>query len=311
MANNLHNRPTRLFELVPTPPQIIGATDASGSGWGGIFFLPTDQATQNKPEYTAYVWRYRLPDEIRKQLVSDTNPTGTITNSDLELAAAVVHPDVIATQCDISESTIATLHDNTPTVFWQRRGSTNTTGPAAYLLRAHALHARQLRYIASHDYIPGPINAMADCASRLIDLPFDAFLTHFNSLYPQPLPWIGCHPRQEMISLVTSASKKRLNPELYPPAPTKPPIYGNCGWTSALQTTSTHGSTTMQIRCHTSRSLGNDTEKDVSSPATNPFELAQWLTPCEWLDKHTEHWGPEISESINSQANWTSDSNDN
>jgi hypothetical protein len=51
-----------------------------------------------------------------------------------------MHPDVIATHCNISEITVATLHDNTPAVFWQKKGSQTTTGPAAYLLRL--LHTR-------------------------------------------------------------------------------------------------------------------------------------------------------------------------
>jgi hypothetical protein len=180
------------------------------------------QSTPKNPKYRSYVWRYRLPDDIRSKLISDTNPKGSINNSDLELAAAVIHPDVIATQFNIAETNVATLHDNTPTVFWQKRGSTTTTGPAAYLLRVHSLHARLLRYIPSHDYIPGPTNGMADCASRKFDLSSNEFLTHFNSVFPQPSPWIECHPRQEMISLTISAlSKKRWKPELFPPAPTK------------------------------------------------------------------------------------------
>jgi hypothetical protein len=165
LAHNLDSRPTRLFELVPSPPLVIGATDASGIGLGGVFFIPTDHSSEAQPQYHAFVWRHRLPDTIRSRLISTSNPTGTITNSDLELAAAVAHPDVIASTSNITEITIAALHDNTPTVFWQRRGSVTTTGPAAYLLR---LHARHLRYISTHDYIPGPINAMADDASRLV-----------------------------------------------------------------------------------------------------------------------------------------------
>jgi hypothetical protein len=312
LAKNLHDRPTRLFELVPAPPQVIGTTDASGIGLGGIFFVPTAQATPSEPSYHSYVWRYRLPEDISARLLSEANPKGSITNSDLELAAAVVHPDVIASQYDISETTVATLHDNTPTVFWQKRGSTTTTGPAAYLLRWHALHTRQLRYISLHDYIPGPRNTMADNASRLFDLSFEEILTHFNSVYPQPLPWIGCTPRPETISnVITALCRKRSEPESLHPGPTKPPILGNCGWTSALHTTSTHGSPPRQIHSRISKCSDRGIEKADSPPATTPCELARLLTPSEWWDKHTSNWGPGISDWIDSPANLTSASNDN
>ena len=88
----------------------------------------------------------------------------------MELAAAVAQPDVICSIFDLTEATIANLHDNTPAVFWQRKGSTTTTGPAAYLLRLRALHQRCEKYVPTHDYIPGPINRMADDASRLVHL---------------------------------------------------------------------------------------------------------------------------------------------
>ena len=292
LAHNLHNRPTRLFELVPSPPWVIGATDASGAGLGGVFFVPTAQSSATDPQY-----RHRLPDAIRARLISTNNPKGTITNSDLELAAAVAHPDVIASTSNISEATVATLHDNTPTVFWQRKGSTTTTGPAAYLLRLHALHARHLRYISTHDYIPGPINAMADDASRLLHLSCNDFLSHFDSAFPQPFPWTECTLSSEMSSLVTmSLSKQRSDPESFSPVLPKPTTRGICGWLSATHTTLTHGFQTTKIQSHTSRSLASVIAMEDWHPARSPFDLAQWLTPCAWSDKHTNYWEPETTD---------------
>jgi hypothetical protein len=40
LAQNLHDRPTRLFELEPSTPQELGTTDASAIGLGGIFLSP-------------------------------------------------------------------------------------------------------------------------------------------------------------------------------------------------------------------------------------------------------------------------------
>jgi hypothetical protein len=102
LAYNLHRRPTRLFELVPSPPLVIGTTDASGNGIGGVFFVPMDQSSESHLVYRPFVWRFRLPESIRSQLISNNNPTGRITNSDLELAAAVAHPDVNASTCEMS-----------------------------------------------------------------------------------------------------------------------------------------------------------------------------------------------------------------
>jgi hypothetical protein len=261
VGQTLYDRPTRIFELIPSPPQVIGTTDASGSGFGGTFFVPTEQSTPSESSCRSYVWRYRLPDDVRSKLITETNPTGSITNSNLELAAAVVHTDVVAMQYDITETTVASLHDNTPTVFWQRRGSTTHTNPAAYLLRLHALHVRQFRYISTHDYIPGHINMMADYASRSFDHTPKVFLTYFNSVFPQPYPWIECTPRFEMISSVTFALfKKRSKPELLPHGPPKPPIHGNCGWNSVTSTNSTHGSRPTQTQYHTSKYSDNALE---------------------------------------------------
>ena len=41
-------------------------------------------------ELAPIIWRYQWPQEGRDRLVSDKNPTGDITNSDLEMAAEVL-----------------------------------------------------------------------------------------------------------------------------------------------------------------------------------------------------------------------------
>jgi hypothetical protein len=82
-----------------------------------------EQTTPSKPSYRSYVWRYRLCENLRHELVTDANHKGSINNSDLKLAVTVVQPDGIATQSDVAETTVASLHDNTPTVFWQKKGS--------------------------------------------------------------------------------------------------------------------------------------------------------------------------------------------
>jgi hypothetical protein len=57
------------------------------------------------PHYQAFVWRYSLPNNIKSHLISATNPTGTITNSDLELA-----PLNIRTFCHTSKTFITSAY---------------------------------------------------------------------------------------------------------------------------------------------------------------------------------------------------------
>jgi hypothetical protein len=114
---------TRLYEQLAAPPKVIVAQ--IGIDCGGIIFVPAERATPSDPSHHSYVWRYRLPDDVRAKLISENNPAGSITNSDLELAAAVIHPDVLAIQYDITEASIATLHDNTGILTIQRINNHN------------------------------------------------------------------------------------------------------------------------------------------------------------------------------------------
>jgi hypothetical protein len=138
---------------------------------------------------------------------------GSITNSDLELAAALIQKDVAAHAFDIGKRTITNGSDNTLTVSWAYQGSTSTMSPPAYLLRLQAMHQRYHRYTVSDFYIPGTVNAMADNTSRLLHLAPAQLLTHFNTRYPQVLPWRFVTPRPEMISSVTS-DLRRTRPDV-------------------------------------------------------------------------------------------------
>lgn len=141
LANALTQRPTRIAELIPsTQPHTIGACDASGTGMGGVHFVHDAQGKLHP-----LLWRQRFPQAVSDELVSFANPKGTVTNSDSELAGTIAHHDVLAHTVNIVECTVHTLSDNDPTVCWQRKGSTTTAGPAAYLLRLQALHSRCCR----------------------------------------------------------------------------------------------------------------------------------------------------------------------
>lgn len=130
LATALHTtRPTRIAELVARQPTVLGATDALVQGMGGVAFVHLAHGS-----VSPIVWRAPFAPKTQACLISWENPRGTITNSDLELAATIVHHDVLARYIDLAEHTIQSLHDNTPGVYWQRKGSVTTTeGLAAFL----------------------------------------------------------------------------------------------------------------------------------------------------------------------------------
>jgi hypothetical protein len=101
------------------------------------------------------LWRCPFPSAVQQRLVSYDNPQGDINNSELELAASVAHHDVLAQAFDVREATVHNSSDNLATVWWQRKGATSSSGPAARLLRLQALHQRHYRYIPLFDYIGG------------------------------------------------------------------------------------------------------------------------------------------------------------
>jgi hypothetical protein len=79
IVQDLHARPTRLWELVDTPVAAIGASDAAAAGMGGVLFA------HDHPTGTLHpiLWRAPFPPAISHDVVSSTNPNGLVTNSDL------------------------------------------------------------------------------------------------------------------------------------------------------------------------------------------------------------------------------------
>ena len=168
LACDLAQRPTRMAEIVPTHPLYAGCCDAALAGMGGVWLPSTDPYY---PQHPPYVWRDPFPPQVQRELVSTTNPSGTISNSDLELAGAIAHAGALAHHRDIRECTVAIFSDNTPAVVWGTKASVTTMGPAAYLLRTASLHQRRHRYLLQRAYIA---NMLADIASRRFDRSDDA-----------------------------------------------------------------------------------------------------------------------------------------
>ena len=194
---------------MPTHPLYAGCCDAALAGMGGVW-LPSPDPYY--PQHPPYVWRTPFPPQVQRELVSTTNPSGTISNSDLELAGAIAHAGALAHHRDIWECTVATFSDNTPAVVWGAKASVTTTGPAAYLLRTASLHQRRHRYLLQRAYIPGPANVLADIASRRFDLSDDALLRHLTTLAPHSQNWQMLTTSPELVSqLICDLLRKRPN----------------------------------------------------------------------------------------------------
>ena len=57
--------------------------DASGIGTSGVWM-------RVRGAYSNMVWPVEWPEDISRSVVSDKNPSDTITNSDLEMAAIIL-----------------------------------------------------------------------------------------------------------------------------------------------------------------------------------------------------------------------------
>ena len=235
LLNDIASRPTRIAELVPMLSSAEGHHDASGMGAGGVWFpspnLQPRQGFQRQP----LLWRLKWPQDIIDSIVTEDNPNGTITNSDLELAGGLLHLDAISQAFDVRERTLLSKTDNLATLFWQRKGSSTTDQAPAYLLRLFGIHQRYHRYVPRHDYLPGPSNPMADDSSRLFHLTPHQFLSHFNTAYPQKASFRLWTPTQQMSSAVISALRRKPSrPESLLVEPAAPSPIGPSGRSSSL-----------------------------------------------------------------------------
>lgn len=88
LLRQLSKRPTHVNELIPIPPSHVAYHDAAAEGAGGVWF---SLAASMQP----VVWRVVFPLDITSNVISENNPNGSITISDLELAAEVFAVGII------------------------------------------------------------------------------------------------------------------------------------------------------------------------------------------------------------------------
>ena len=93
------------------------------------------------------VWWALFSEDMSVSLVSWSNPTGMVTNSDIELAYRVIHHTYMEDCYDVQEQTILSWKDNMAGLWWQRKGSATSTSLPDHLLRLQTIHQRFHRYV--------------------------------------------------------------------------------------------------------------------------------------------------------------------
>jgi hypothetical protein len=115
MLRESTTEPTRCRELVAGWPDYIGIADVSEHGAGGVVLGEISACTP-----VVFCWEW--PDDIKQDIISLNNPTGRLTNSDLEMAGLVILWLVIECICDnLREKRVTLLSNNLPTISWVTR----------------------------------------------------------------------------------------------------------------------------------------------------------------------------------------------
>lgn len=206
-------KPTVCRSLVVDWPDYIGVKDASGHGVGGIIF-------GERMACPPTVFRLEWPEDVRSELVTETNRKGSITNSDLEMAGLFLLWLVMEEVCgDMRNKHVALFSDNDPTVSWVRRMAARHSRVAAQLLRALALRLKQSETCPiTPVHIPGKQNQMTDIPSRSFGSVAEwhcktdnDLLTLFNTLFPLPgqASWTVFHVSSAVAMRVISLLRMR------------------------------------------------------------------------------------------------------
>ena len=101
-----------VYFVTSLPPYLHQFSSISGGNCISRVWFPSNNP--NYPQHPPYVWRTPFPPQVQCELITTTNPSGTITNSNLELVVAFTHAGALAHHQDIWECTVATFSDSTP-----------------------------------------------------------------------------------------------------------------------------------------------------------------------------------------------------
>ena len=293
ILNDLKRRPTRIAELVPLLAAAEGHHDASGKGAGGVWFPAKHLVPREGYKSQPVLWRLKWPQHIIDQLVTMENPSGTVSNSDLELAGGLLHLEAIAQCFDVRERTVLSKTDNLNTLFWQRKGSSTTEKVPAHLLRLFGMHQRFHRYVPRHDYLSGPSNPVADATSRDFNLSWPQLLTSLSPYIPKGASCQIWTPSKEIVSSVISAlQRKRSPPESLWVEPRPPAQSGRSGKTTVLTWASTPFSKPSRTKYQSYKSSHSEYALENLRPTEIPSSLDRLKITYGTLHRRSKVWGP-------------------
>jgi hypothetical protein len=309
LIQELARRPTHVSELVAQDFNYVGFCDASAFGAGGVWFSGNKSIPPS-------VWRVEFPADITAQVVSQKNPRGVLTNSDLEMAGVLLHylalEEIVP---DLRHAQVAIGCDNSPAVAWTKKMATHASSPVAHrLLRGLAMRQRSTRAAPPELYhVAGDTNTLADVASRKIkDVPCfpsfasnpAAFLSYFNSrfLLPQSPSWQIVYPNSNHCSNVISTLRgQRL--ELRRWMTRNAPKVGRTGHATPEGPTLTPTSNRWASQIAPTCSLPLPPGFELASTETaSKLDTSLWRKPCvtwrkpsSWLGTmtHVEHTAPK------------------
>ena len=92
------------------------------------------------------------------------------------------------------------------------KGLATTVGPPTKLLHMLSIYQQHHCYLNLKDYLEGPCSAMADDASQFIMYTAPQLLTHFNTHYPQPQPWVLWTPALPFHSVMIMTLYRLMSP---------------------------------------------------------------------------------------------------
>jgi hypothetical protein len=117
-------------DLVEQTRDYTGYCDASAFGAGGIWF-------GGKKRLKPVVWRVQWPKDVTNAVLSNSNPNGRLTNSDLEMAGVLLQEAIL--EATIGHSAMASTQtaigcNNSPAVAWTAQMASRGASLISYRL---------------------------------------------------------------------------------------------------------------------------------------------------------------------------------
>jgi hypothetical protein len=244
-----------------------------------------------------------LPPTLQHRLITDSNPTGSFTINDLELAASIIGATMACHSSPALYHHLLIGVDNTAACAWLNKGSTSSSSAPAFLLHQLARLRRASQFSLSATYVPGHNNNIADCCSRLLHLSDTNFLAVMNSTFPVQPSWTLVTPPTELLSLMSCALLNRLQPlastqndKAVPPRP------GTFGLPSARTCAVTPTCQPSPIPSPCYKFLPIDTETAHWLPVALQSNLEQWKMPFVASARRSPHWAAQ-TQAYNPLAN--------